>query len=242
MAKRHAWFDGLSGAAASVIPIVGAPAALAVQLTAQVKVLYPDLIHRLAFIYGAEPDEVLKRRANLMAIAESFGQFAINELIVQGVETLGAQLGTEFIQEIGSELAVEAGPGVAAGMIPVVGIVLGAADAILAATMTWRVGTMISLYFQNGDFVGTRKNTYDFVKRELVPYSHKWNRPGTLDRIRHANSSVRESMIRRVRERAKLILLANPDKDLARRILIGTGHPDEPGFPPDIVDAALVGL
>ena len=64
---------------------------------------------------------------------------------------LAAEFGMEFLKEIATDLLVEGGFGFLLSALPVVGIAASAAlDMSIAATMTWRVGTMTSIYFQNG--------------------------------------------------------------------------------------------
>jgi hypothetical protein len=43
---------------------------------------------------------------------------------------------------------------------------IGAAlDYVIATAMTWRVGTMVSIYYQNGgNWVGSRKHTFELAK------------------------------------------------------------------------------
>jgi uncharacterized protein (DUF697 family) len=51
-------------------------------------------------------------------------------------------------------------------LTPFVGGLVGAAlDYVIATAMTWRVGTMVAIYYQNGGkWVGDRKHTLELAK------------------------------------------------------------------------------
>ena len=267
IAKKHAYIDAATGAASTLVPLVGPAAAFGGQMAYQIKFVWPDMINRLAFIYGAEPDQVLSRRANLMAFGESAAQFAVNELIAVAAGDLIAGLGSEFVMEIAAELGMEFGVGLMAGLVPFIGMGIAAfTDAAIAITMTWRVGAMAALYLQHGEFIGTRKDTYLLVRRQLVPFvdvptrseltglrtkkkvadavrlwaSENTNRPGTLDDIRGI-ATIRSEMVRKTREQARVLLLGIPDREQVRRILTTRGEQGV-GIPKDIVDLAMQGL
>ena len=77
------------------------------------------------------------------------------------------QFNGEFFREIAGELVRESSIGALASFIPVIGGIFAMGlDVAIAATMTWRVGTMVSAYYQNGGkwVGGGRKPTYDAVK------------------------------------------------------------------------------
>jgi uncharacterized protein (DUF697 family) len=267
IARKHGVIDAATGAGSTLIPLVGPPAALAVQLTYQIKWVWPDMINRLAFIYGAEPDAVLKRRSDLLALGETFAQAAINEGIALAVQELSAELGTEFALEIATELLGEFGVGLLAGLVPLIGMGVAAfTDAAIAIAMTWSVGAMAALYFQHGGFVGNRKDTYHLIRQQLVPYvktparnSMKgmrtraqvkiavtdWvhdntDRPDIMDRIRTL-PEVRAGMVAKVRESARQLRIGIPDRTQVRRLLVTKGN-EGAGLPEDIVDEAMAGL
>ncbi|ADW70239.1 hypothetical protein [Granulicella tundricola] len=149
-AQRHAVMDVAIGAAGFwglAVP------ALLVAIAAQAPIIYQPMAKELAAIYNVEPDG-------------NTGLVVSTGVIVGGVADIAGEFSTEFIGMIAAELITEAGFGVVAGFIPFIGGVVGAAlDYIIATAMTWRVGTMVSIYYQNGGkWVGSRKNTYALAK------------------------------------------------------------------------------
>ena len=79
---------------------------------------------------------------------------------------LASQFGMDFVQDIAADLLREAGFGLAIAWIPILGGIVSASfDAAIALKMTRRVGTMISIYYQNGrSWVGSRRETYGYAK------------------------------------------------------------------------------
>ena len=239
-ARSHATIDAISGTIGSIVPIPGAGVVvLAGQLLHQMTHIYPDMIEQLAYVYRAEPDRITKRKMSGATVREAIG----DGLGLEVVNHLKHEFGQQFFSDIGTDLAVENAPGLLASSIPVVGALFsGGLDALIAATLTWRVGTMVSIYFQNGDFIrGHRKSTYDLVKKQLVKRSPATSRPGTLAKVRDI-PEVRQNMVAKVRVIAKAMLQANPDRALVKKILVDTGPDGSTGFPPDVVDEALAGI
>jgi uncharacterized protein (DUF697 family) len=95
------------------------------------------------------------------------------------------EFSVEFFTEIAGELFSELGWGAAASFIPVLGGFVGAAlDAAVASTMTWRVGTMVSVYYQNGgSWLGSRRETFEVAKDFVGQVSPKANNRVDLDEV-----------------------------------------------------------
>lgn len=148
-ARRHATLDvavGLVG----LIPGMAIPA-LVLAIVAQGRIVYRPMARDLAEVYVSDLD---KSTANI----------ASRGMIDTAMLDIASEFGTEFIMEIGHEIVMEAGLGVLGSLcVPVLGGFLGAAlDYLIANTMTWRVGTMVSMYFQNGStWVDSRQKTYE---------------------------------------------------------------------------------
>jgi hypothetical protein len=149
-ANRHAKMDiaiGAAGVFGLAIP------ALIVAIGDQSKVIYKPLARELAVIYNSDVDEKTK-------------QIVSDNLLLTGAADIANEFGSEFIVSIASELITEAGVGAMFGLIPLVGGVIGAAlDYIIATVMTWRVGTMVAIYYQNGGkWVESRNHTLELAK------------------------------------------------------------------------------
>lgn len=152
-AKQHAFMDVAIGAAGLVgleIP------ALMAAIVAQGPVIYKPLAHKLAQIYNSQVDD-------------ETGTIVVENIVFTGAADIAADFGVEFITSIASEIITEAGLGAAAGCIPIVGGIVGAAlDYVIATAMTWRVGTMVAIHYQNGGmWVKDKKYTLGLAK-EMV--------------------------------------------------------------------------
>lgn len=232
-AIEHAAVDIGSGFVGGLIP-GGSLVALAGQLAYQAARVYPEMTRKLAVVYGAEPDDFTRNVVRNALIIEA----GVDSLVTAvGPDVLGAlaldltnEFGSEFLKEIAGEIVAESSAATALSFIPIVGAVAGAAlDAIVGATLTWRVGTIVSAYFQYGDYLGSRRSTYDAVK-PLVARSAKTSRPGTLTAVRKNVDPIREKQVRFAAEHFKSQRLP---KDEIRRMLI-----EDLGVPEDVVDEA----
>lgn len=102
-------------------------------------------------------------KSYLVNTVDSEVRAAINETAIEGAEwDLGGAFGIEFFQEILSEILTEIGLGALLGAIPIAGSVAAAFyDRKIAATLTWRVGVSVALYYENGcEWIVDRKTTY----------------------------------------------------------------------------------
>lgn len=243
-AIRHAKLDGSTGFAAglSPIPFTGA-AVLAGQLYYQFAHTYPQMTQELAAIYNASPDQWTKRTAGKYlaaeGVAEALVQAMVGEVAIHVGADVGSQVGADFFQEVAWDLFREGGAGVAASQIPFVGAFFGgAADVLLAVTMTWRVGGLVAVHFINGGWVnGSRKETYKAVK-SVVKLSPETRRR-VLPDLRRAIPEVLERLVEYTVSQIKLMMRFTSERARIREELIRTDGPGAPAIPSDIVDEAI---
>jgi len=132
--------------------------------------------------------------------------------------------------------------------IPVVGGAVGAAlDYLIATQMTWRVGAMVSMYFQNGgNWIESQRHTFDLAKRmtgsmhigvsDLLNGKFKNHTPrADLNEIRQEVPTVWKNLLANVRRLVSMLRAATGD-DKIRDIL------KSQGIPIDLIDAALAQL
>lgn len=237
LAARHAAIDAATGMLGCLIPVPGVAAATVVgQLAYQTRFVYPDLVRRLAVVYGTAPDAFTRKVATQATVLET----AVDGLVAAAGSELFTHLagqvlngfGTAFLQEIAWDLVRDGGLGAALSSVPIVGALFaGTVDAAMAATMTWRVGAVVSAYFQHGGYVASRKHTYDLVKRNGMGLSAKFGRPGALTRLRMDIPEIREKHCDFARMHYRTL---NDRLDATQiRELLVTRH----GIPADVVDA-----
>jgi hypothetical protein len=183
-AAKHAKMDVVIGLA-GFIPIPGAAlAALAASLVAQIPLVYRPMIIKLAEIYSAPP-------------AMLTGQIVTANVVIEaGFQFVNTEFTSEVLQEIVVEAVKNASVGALASMIPLIGGFAAATlDAVIAATLTWRVGTMtVAYYLNNGAWLrGGREETYETAQNLVGPWSAK-----TVDRV-DLNEVVR---LREIHEKA----------------------------------------
>lgn len=233
-AQKHAKIDVAVGAV-GLIPGFAIPA-LVVAIVAQSPLIYQPLAKDLQRIYMAAPETL-----------EEAKQGIVREITVQtGALDVSADFGVQFIEQIAGELLMEAGWGVGlATLIPVVGALVGAAlDYLIATQMTWRVGTMVSIYFQNGgSWVGDQKHTLELARQMTGPihvgvgdlldgrFKNQTARTD-LNEIRQTVPVVRENLLNNVRRFVSVLRAATGD-DRIRDILRAQG------IPIDLIDVAL---
>ncbi len=179
-AKKHAKLDigiGLAG----LLPIPGAATvALVGAVLAQAPLIYGPMTQELAALYSSRLDA----RTNEM-VAETVGMGAL------------ADIGVEFFKEIAGDLIGKALAGLALTAVPFVRALLAAGlDAMIAATLTWRVGTVVAAYYQNGGvWVKNRKHTYSLASEKVGPFSPKTDDRANLDDFARSNSTIFEKHI-----------------------------------------------
>jgi uncharacterized protein (DUF697 family) len=186
-ATNHAWLDVAVGVVGTLIPGAALPA-MAACIAAQGPLFYKPMAADLGKVYLRLPDEQTGRIVNQ---AEVYGAGAF----------VGVEFGMEFFKEIAGELISDIGWGAAATFIPLVGGVVGAAlDATVAATLTWRVGTMVSMYYQNGGaWLGSRHATYERAKLMVGPMSPAAENRVKLDDVPLKNKEVLDQQFSRLK-------------------------------------------
>jgi hypothetical protein len=208
--------------------------ALIVAIAAQSEVIYKPLARDLSGIYNSDVDEMTHG-------------IVMSNLVFNGAADIANEFGTEFITSIASELITEAGLGTLAGFIPFVGGLVGAAlDYVIATAMTWRVGTMVAIYYQNGGkWVGDRKHTLELAKEMTGGFKFGLNDLKSrftgenrqqlnvnLNSIPTRIPEVFESQIRSLRPFVDMLLKA-ANSDFVRAQLRAQG------IPPSVIDAVL---
>jgi uncharacterized protein (DUF697 family) len=183
-ARQHRNFDIVVGIVGTFIPF-GGLAALVSSVLAQYPLIYEPMSRDLARIYTAQPDQIT-------------GFVTSSAALIGGVGDITVEIGREFLQEITWDLLSEMGFAAAASAIPIVGGIAGAAaDAIIASTLTWRVGTLISIYYQNGGaWCGDRKASFAKAKDIVGEYSAQTDRRVDLSVIPTKIPSIHEKHIK----------------------------------------------
>lgn len=233
-AAKHAAMDVGVGLV-SLLPGAGIPAIIAA-IALQSSVIYKPMAQELARVYLRETDAYTDRLGNIASgatVALEFGQ----------------EFATEFLAEQAMELLTEAGLGAAATIIPLAGAAVGALlDCLIAQMMTWRVGTMTAIYFQNGAaWVGNRQGTMEIAKgltgglhvglKDLLSSSGRDNARAKevrvdFDQIPSVVPEVRHSSVKTIVTLIKGFADKLP-RSAVRASLI------EMGLPAMIIDAAL---
>jgi hypothetical protein len=158
-ARLHAGMDiavGLSG----LLPGAAVPAIIAAVI-AQSPLIYQPMARDLGAIYTIDEGSLGDSIEQVRGIVKR-GAFETGTL------DIASEFGQEFMMQIGHELLAEVGLGVLGSLcIPVLGGAIGAAlDYLIANMMTWRVGTMVSIYYQNGgEWLASRHATYEQAKK-----------------------------------------------------------------------------
>jgi hypothetical protein len=230
-ADRHAAMDiaiGAAGFFGFAVP------ALIAAIAAQSPIIYQPLARELEQVYNASAYE--ETRAIIR-----------ENVVVGGLADIAGEFSTEFVASIATELLTEAGLGTAASFIPFVGGLIGAAlDYVIATAMTWRVGTMVSIYYQNGGkWVGSRKHTFELAKditggiefglSDLVSRFSSASRPTMdvdLNDISRHIPEVFETQVRNIKTIIP-ILMQMGGTEQVRQALISRG------VPVPVIDAAL---
>ena len=228
-AVAHAGTDAVIGLG-GFLPIPGAaPASVVAALLVQIP-MYKSLARELSSIYQ-RPQDAITRRYLRGGITLDSALTVSADVVGHGVSELAEQFGRAFLAEIGSELIREMATGFAMSFIPVIGgLVSTGLDVAVAATMTWRVGTMIAIYYQNGGrWVEDRKETYERSKDLTGGISPEMVRRVDLDDIPHRVPEVHEHLVEEAVRFIMNLRRANPDVGVAtlHEILRDNGFPDD---------------
>jgi hypothetical protein len=209
-AVKHAAMDvsiGLLG----LLPIPGAATtALIGAILAQAPLVYDPMTRDLAGLYSASSDSATKRMQN--------------ETVAMGAV---ADVGVEFLREIAMDLLGEAGFGLGLSLLPVIGGFLAAGvDATIAATLTWRVGTMVSAYYQNGgSWIQNRKFTYKLASGVVGGYSPRTHDRADLNQFARENTWIREKHLAFVMNVIDMLRTIATNKEQIRSALAAKNIP-----------------
>lgn len=216
-AADHALIDAGIGFA-GFAPIPGAGLlSIGGSLAAQVPV-YRGLARRLAEIYEAKPghsptDAMIDGLLLDSTMTAGAGTLALGP----GVSWEDAFNG-EFFAEIIGDLVREIGLGGLLSIVPILGgfATIGL-DVAIAATMTWRVGTMVSIYYQNGGkWLVSRNRTYELSKELGGGLSPKIQDRLDLNQISNRISEVRKWMVEKVTNFIRALLAKAPNTPIQR--------------------------
>lgn len=222
-ARGHAAADIGIGILGTFIPGATIPALIA-SIAGQAPLVYQPMSKRLAAIYSATPDQVTKR-------------IVVESAVMGGLGDLSAELGSEFMSEIAAELFQEAGWGVLVSVIPGIGGMIAAGlDATIAATLTWRVGTMVAIYHQNGGWIQNRHATYGRAKKMVGKLSPMTDDRVNLDDIPQKNEEVLERQLAVVKELISMMLSVSAGRDQIRAALM------QKQIPQKLIDLAMANL
>ena len=222
-ARGHAAADVGIGILGTIIPGATIPALIA-SIAGQAPLVYQPMSKRLAAIYSATPDQITNR-------------IVIESAVIGGIGDLAAELASEFMAEIAAELVQEAGWGALASVIPGVGGIIAAGlDATIAATLTWRVGTMVAIYHQNGGWIQNRHATYQRAKKMVGKLSPATDDRVDLDDIPFRNQEVLDKQMAVVKELITMMLSVAAGKDQIRVALL------QRKIPQKLIDLAMANL
>ena len=213
-ATAHAIADGGIGML-GFLPIPGAGTASIIATMALQYPVYQSLARKMADVYES-PYDSIARGIVLRGVVEG-------SAIDLGVALMD-ELGLDFLQEIGWETVAEGGIGYFASFVPFFGgFVSVGLDVAIAATMTWRVGTMISIYYQNGGaWVKSRRHTYDVAKGLTGDLSPTIKDRVDLNEVPTKVREVREYQIGELMQIVRELLYVAPklDNSMIREILL----------------------
>lgn len=216
-AVTHATVDAGIGLA-GFLPVPGAATASIIASMAVQVPIYRALARDLAQIYESPYDDIAK------GIVRS--GVVIGSALELGSEMV-SQFGMEFAQEIGLEVVKEIGFGLFASLIPVLGgFVSTGLDIAIATTMTWRVGTMIAIYYQNGgQWVGSRHQTYEHAKELTGGLSERVEKRVDLDDVPRKVKPVGEYQTSQLMRFVQELLKCAPNLTdaMIREILVTKG-------------------
>lgn len=212
-AAMHAGTDVAIGLLGFAIP-GGSVLGLAASVLVQAPAFYQPMARRLARIYTAE--------------ADSETDSMVRDTAVAGAKfDVASEFAAKFFQQIAPELLHEAGLGVLLAGVPLIGPVVAAGlDAAIAATLTWRVGTMISMYYQNGlGWTGDRSGTYQRARALVGSLSPKIEGRVDLNDVANSNPEILESQVSAVAKTVRVLMGLSNDRKRILQILRELGLP-----------------
>lgn len=187
-ATNHAIADVTIGVVGTFIPIPGLATAALLGAVAMQFPIYQSLAGKLATIYTLKPDNV--------TIA-----YAVTATTLGGVNLIAmdyaTEFGTDFLKEAVNDLLSHTALGVVGSAIPFIGGAIAAGlDAAIAATMTWTVGSMTAIYFQNGQqWLGSKKKTFEVARNMVGTLSPEIDGRVDLKSISHRFPEIHERQV-----------------------------------------------
>jgi hypothetical protein len=235
--RLHAGMDVAVGFA-GLLPGAAIPA-LVTAIGLQSPIIYQPMARDLAAVYTVDEDSVDQNIEQVRGVLKKAA-------FQTGFLDVASEFGTEFIMQIGGELLTEAGLGIMASLcVPVLGGAIGAAlDYLIANMMTWRVGIMVSIYYQNGgDWLSSRHETFERAKQltggiansvgeVLDAKKRQRNVRVDLNSLRTQIPQITELQVRSVKGIIDMMRDAMSN-DQIRAALVGKG------IPVDIIENAL---
>jgi hypothetical protein len=225
-AQGHAAGDIAVGLIGTFIPGMALPAMIGA-IVAQAPLVYTPMAKKLSAIYTAQPDEITAGYVNEAAMIGAGADVAV-------------ELGTDFFVHLAPELLSEVGLGGLVTLIPFIGGMLGAGiDAMVASTLTWRVGTMVSMYHQHGDkwLDDSQNATYHRAKDHVGEYLAKTENRVDLNDLPHRNKEILDKHLGVINHFIDVMLPMGGGKDKIREILINSKK-----MPAYLVDIALAAI
>jgi hypothetical protein len=180
-ASRHRIVDMVIGGASNLIPMPGAAfLATAALVSAQTPLVYQPLSKEVASIYSKSMSSTESSFSDESNADENHEYNKIYDI--------------QFLVEIAQELVSEVTTGSIVAAIPFIGFAAAAAmDAMIAATMTWRVGLMTSIYHCNfGEWLGSRRETFEIAKKHVGPLSARSKNRIQIQEIISKNDEILE--------------------------------------------------
>jgi hypothetical protein len=236
-ARLHAGMDIAVGIA-GLLPGAAIPAIIAA-IASQSPLIYQPMARDLGAIYTVDDESLGDTIEHVRGIVKQ-GAFET------GILDIASEFGQEFMMQIGHELLTEVGLGVLGSLcIPLLGGAVGASlDYLIANMMTWRVGTMVSIYYQNGgEWLGSRYATYEQAKdltgglassvsEVLDANKRKHNVRVDLDSLRSQIPQVYEAQVRSVKGLIDMMRDAMSNDQIRQAL-------SAKGIPVDIIQKAL---
>jgi hypothetical protein len=224
-AKNHRWLDVGVGVIGTFVPIPGASlAAMLACVAAQGPFFYKPMAKELGKIYLAPMDHHAER--------------IVSEGMFEGAGwDIGNEFTASFLAEIAGEIISEMGWGAAAAAVPFIGGMIGATlDAFVATTMTWRVGTMVSVYYQNGGaWLGSRRESFEVAKDFVGKPSLKAENRVNLDEVAIHHKQIIDRQLMTLKSvLLDPLLQISPDEEKIRSVLMGRHLSEE------LVEAAIL--
>lgn len=236
-ASAHATADVIVGIV-GLLPFAAIPA-LGVAIAAQAPLFYQPMARDLAAVYTVEESSLNKGVEEIRGIVN-------RELIHTGALDIAAEFGTEFMMQIGHELVMEAGMGVLGSLcVPIIGGLVGASlDYLIANMMTWRVGTMVSMFYQNdGRWLGSQKSTFERAKQltgglansvsEVIDAKKRQrNVRVDLNSLRNRFPEIAQAQLRSLKPMIEMMQLAMNHNQIREAL-------KSKGIPVDLIEKAL---